>query len=82
MTPPENSDENASSHDIPENGIEAVPEEEQVLNPPVAKDEESNEIEGQSQISSNQEQHPMINENSVATNCKLNVKVLDKQTSN
>ena len=69
VTSPENVDENVASRDFTNNEVEALPEEEEVLNPPVAQDEESIEKEVQSQTTSNPEEQPMINGNSAPSNC-------------
>ena len=67
--PPENVDEIASSHDITEYEVEALPKEEVVLKPQIGQDEESIEIEGQNETSSNPEEQTMINGNSAPSNC-------------
>jgi len=69
VTPPENVDENVASRDFTDNEVETLPEEEEVLNPSVAQDEESIEKEVQNQTASNPEEQPMINGNSAPSNC-------------
>ena len=65
-TPPENVEENASSHNITENEVEVPSEEEEMLNPVVGKDEQSIEIEDQT--SPNPEEQTMIDENNAKSN--------------
>ena len=56
-------------HDATENEAELHPEEVEMLNPPVGKDEEAIEIEGQNQTSSTPEEQSMIDGNNKANSC-------------
>ena len=66
MRPPGNIDENASLHEITENEVEVLPEEQEMLNPSLGKNEEPIKIDGEHQKSRHPKKLTIADENNAS----------------